>query len=744
MDSAKVTTGLRTGFVRYKIKASDGSNNLGTYIAQAVVYKQTKTGMKTWMWTVKSASETADTVRDIFSDSTKEWKYKDTGYPDTLRDIFGDTLTVLKNKLTGFADTTRDIFGDTLTVLKNRLLGFADTTRDIFGDTLTVLKNKLTGFPDTTRDVFGDSAKVPFYKVNQYLDEAISGIDDNPWDDDTEVIQKLRNQFSNLISKDIYVKTNGNNDSSGLSWAGAKVNVDSSINACTGATAYIVHVAPGTYTSQFVTLDVNNVWLKGAGKEQTILQNAGSVINITGTGCKVSGLTIDGAMGTTTVGIYIQGVGIHAEIFDNYITDVGRGIYLIGDNSFIHHNTVFKCSLDCIYLFSADFCEISDNILDSLLYTASNPIALTSSNNNKIIHNYIRFSGGHGIECIGCNSNFIADNYVWAPGTTAPFVTASSSKQSYVGNHSKSSNWTTDTTNTIEQDLWGTKVKGGSIGSCTTATTVITVINRVHTYATDTTQANLIVADSTLIMDEIKNLNAWNPANGIDSVRKVYLLDSLEQVISASANCQGVGVNTVILELLSSSDSSGVSGVLINIDDSTTGGFVANGVTGNAGVDTFSLDDGSYTVQLQKTPWAITSPVYPNITTDTTLTYYATQINVGSPSASDMCRIWCYATDINANLLTGARLYVWIGGEYGTIWNYDSSLVISPYAITSVASGSNGLDSVSVYRSLGSYGIKSSTGNTVKMWIELRNSAGQLVNRVKTEIPASSSWEIQF
>jgi hypothetical protein len=54
VDSAKVTTGLRTGFFRKKIKASDASNNFGTYIAEAVVYKGGKTGIKTWTWMVKA------------------------------------------------------------------------------------------------------------------------------------------------------------------------------------------------------------------------------------------------------------------------------------------------------------------------------------------------------------------------------------------------------------------------------------------------------------------------------------------------------------------------------------------------------------------------------------------------------------------------------------------------------------------------------------------------------------------
>ena len=81
VDSAKVNSSLRTGFVRHKIKASDGSNNMGTYIAEAVVYKDGKTGIKTWSWMVKAEFDSTinllntvksniDTVKNEQRDST--------------------------------------------------------------------------------------------------------------------------------------------------------------------------------------------------------------------------------------------------------------------------------------------------------------------------------------------------------------------------------------------------------------------------------------------------------------------------------------------------------------------------------------------------------------------------------------------------------------------------------------------------------------------------------------------------
>jgi hypothetical protein len=71
VDSAKVTTALRTGFIRHKIKASDASNNAGTYIAEAVAYKDGKTGIKTWSWMVKTdPNEAKRGVKRIFVNSS--------------------------------------------------------------------------------------------------------------------------------------------------------------------------------------------------------------------------------------------------------------------------------------------------------------------------------------------------------------------------------------------------------------------------------------------------------------------------------------------------------------------------------------------------------------------------------------------------------------------------------------------------------------------------------------------------
>jgi hypothetical protein len=65
VDSVEFTTGLMTGFYAKKVKASDASNNTGTYVARALVYKSGKSGTKTWVWTVKSTPDQS-TTKDLY------------------------------------------------------------------------------------------------------------------------------------------------------------------------------------------------------------------------------------------------------------------------------------------------------------------------------------------------------------------------------------------------------------------------------------------------------------------------------------------------------------------------------------------------------------------------------------------------------------------------------------------------------------------------------------------------------
>jgi len=106
-----------------------------------------------------------------------------------------------------------------------------------------------------------------------------------------------------------------------------------------------------------------------------------------------------------------------------------------------------------------------------------------------------------------------------------------------------------------------------------------------------------------------------------DSSDSWDMVDSLDQEIQVS--CAPTGENTVIIWVKDIADSTGISHFLIYFKDSVTGGEHGYTYTNSAGVCTVGLSDGSYVIYLKAPGWTITSPVYENITSNQTLTYYA-------------------------------------------------------------------------------------------------------------------------
>ena len=526
--------------------------------------------------------------------------------------------------------------------------------------------------------------------------------------------------------KHIYVKTDGDDDSSGLTWAGARANVDTAVDACWGADAYIIHVAPGTYASQNPTLDVNYVWLKGAGKEKTILQNSGGVIIVSSNtvGCRISGFTLDGIIegASTYYGIYARGDQI--EIFDNRIIDVSKGIYLqyegVGDPleyAFVHHNVIEKCSLDYIVLDNADFCVISDNIMDTLNHSLGNPILLhTGSSYNKIIHNYIKITAGEGIEqSTDAVSNFIADNYIWAADGIDPMENARSSFQAYVGNQGRTGR--SDTTSTLQDD--------------------IAVVADTANAILDSIQAHAPHGDD------------WASAGSVDTAsiaRSVWDDDVIAQASrTVTASCAGSGARTVVIQTLDYTDSTtGISEVMIDVYDSTGGGYKAGLQSNTAGFCTLSLDDGRYTIHLKKTADAIDggSPQYKGVASDTTHTFYVDQFDPGAPPSADKCRVWCIAYDLSGNELPGARLSIWVPDRFMPLV-YDDRAIISRYSM-SATSNDTGYVAINIYEMEGADRIKcnADTTLTVKAYIELHDPSGDLISRTYKAIPDASDYEI--
>jgi len=208
---------------------------------------------------------------------------------------------------------------------------------------------------------------------------------------------------------------------------------------------------------------------------------------------------------------------------------------------------------------------------------------------------------------------------------------------------------------------------------------------------------------------------------------------------TVTASCYGSGARTVVFQLKDVADSTtGISGFEIDIEDSVAGETLYGLTTNASGCCTTSLDDGTWTVKLQKTPWSITSPVYPIVSSDTTLTYYATKFDPGSPPSADMCRIWAKIPDLSDEWVAGCQLKVKIPGRYYPVTR--DTMPVYSYERTAT-SNDTGYVYVDVYRS-SELLSKGDSSITVKMEITLYDPLGNTMARVIKEIPDQTAWQI--
>lgn len=236
----------------------------------------------------------------------------------------------------------------------------------------------------------------------------------------------------------------------------------------------------------------------------------------------------------------------------------------------------------------------------------------------------------------------------------------------------------------------------------------------------------------------IDRVTVSDSTTGVARVDSVRYVDTLGTAVSA-ASCTGPGIRTVILELLSDADSStGINDVRIIAYDSTTGAWFARCHTNSSGLCTLSLNDVAYTVHMQDPPNSISSPVYPHISSDTTLTYYVTVFDPGSPPSGDKCRVWCLISDLTSDWMEGCRLSVWIPKRYYPVTL--GATLISPYTV-SATSNDTGYVYIDVYES---GELTAGSGETIKMYIVARAPNGEFLGRVFVEIPDVSDWEITW
>jgi len=159
----------------------------------------------------------------------------------------------------------------------------------------------------------------------------------------------------------------------------------------------------------------------------------------------------------------------------------------------------------------------------------------------------------------------------------------------------------------------------------------------------------------------------------VDSVRKVYLVDSLDQTVTASADTEaiarytwdyptrtltdaGTGANQVIIRTKSSLDSAVIPKATVavwNADQSIRMGLLDTDT--DSGKVTFALDDGTYNLRIHKYKFQWTVPITIGVSGNKDTTVYATEFTPTPPPSSDLCTVYGY---IDSAGLVGHRAQI--------------------------------------------------------------------------------------
>ena len=332
------------------------------------------------------------------------------------------------------------------------------------------------------------------------------------------------------------------------------------------------------------------------------------------------------------------------------------------------------------------------------------------------------------------------------------------------------------------------KINGGYVGQCTT------VVNEVNVISTDTMKADVLdktnyslttdymtKADSSLFMRtdwaNVKNPTAYQNLSQtrfhfvdslgeeltittVDSVRKVYIVDSLEQTITAEvdtsqiktmnennlwgASCiwnyqtrtltsgAGSGANSVVIRCKQSSDSSNIALAQIQVLDSTENSTVGLLTSDSQGRGFFALDNGTYCVRIYKPGWQFTVPETLKVSGDEDTTFYAFAFDPGSPPQPSLCRVYGWIYDINNQEVVGAKIEAGIK----TIPLRYQNIIISPY-YKSTTTDEEG------YWYLDLYPNSALNPSDTKYIFFVYSPSGTIL-RIETTVPDQGSWELQW
>lgn len=286
----------------------------------------------------------------------------------------------------------------------NRIVGWGATTPTFY-------------FLDEVADIDADSG------VGRYLVNVITWKDRTPTDN--AFFFEITNTTGDSIVE-IYMTPDGSESNDGLTWETAVTHLSHAESLCTGGNSYIVHIAPGTYTSQQCTVNVTeDIDFRGSGIGSATLQGPASAtpvfyVNMTSGQFKVSGLTIDADLSTTNAaGIWVNDAD-YFTIQDCLIRDSYYGFYGAAGAQFglIEDCRFFGNNLDHINFYNADACIVKNCVLDSLVNSGADGIMINESDHLFVYNNYIAtHDGNSGIRFSGISDkptrNFIANNWSW-------------------------------------------------------------------------------------------------------------------------------------------------------------------------------------------------------------------------------------------------------------------------------------------------------------------------------------------
>ena len=332
------------------------------------------------------------------------------------------------------------------------------------------------------------------------------------------------------------------------------------------------------------------------------------------------------------------------------------------------------------------------------------------------------------------------------------------------------------------------KINGGYAGECTT------VVNEVRVVSTDTMKADVLdktgysltdgymtKADSSLYMRtdwaNIKNVSIYQnfsqtrlhfvdslgeelSLSSVDSVRKVYIVDSLDQPVTAEVDTSqiktmnennlwgashiwnyqtrtltsgvGAGANSVVIRCKQSSDSSNIALAQIQVTDSLENSTIGLLTSDSQGRGFFALDNGTYCVRMYKPGWQFTIPETLQVSGDEDTTYYGDLFDPGSPPGASLCRVYGWIYDINNQPVVGAK----IEASIKTVPLRYLSIIISPYYKTTTTDDEG-------YWYLDLYPNSAISPSDTKYIFFIYSPSGTIL-RIETTVPDQASWELQW